>query len=145
MPRLIFPVAPGGELIVDARVNLGSREYAAAVAAGVAQTSIPVKAQIDTGSNITVVSRAVLQTLGARPGIGTTTQGVGGQIPVWFYEVTLFIVDVANPQFPAIAIPDLKVIDMPSQLDHDILVGTDVLLQCRLYMDGPNGYFTLDY
>ncbi len=63
MPQLHFPIAPGG-LIVDVRVNLDSLSMGATLAAGEAPASVPGKAIIDTGSDVTAVSQAALRALG---------------------------------------------------------------------------------
>lgn len=61
------------------------------------------------------------------------------------FEVTLLILDAARPHIPGLTVSDFDVFELPTGIDHDVLIGTDVLLKCRLYMDGPGGYFTLDY
>ncbi len=37
----------------------------------------------------------------------------------------------------------MELIDPPQ--DIDVFIGLDILLVCRLLLDGPGGYFTLDF
>jgi hypothetical protein len=40
---------------------------------------------------------------------------------------------------------DLLVMEMPSALPVDVLIGMDVIRTCKLLVDGPVGLFTLDF
>ncbi len=37
----------------------------------------------------------------------------------------------------------MELIDPPP--DVEVFIGLDILLDCRLLLDGPGGYFTLDF
>ncbi len=102
MPRLAFPTAPGGGLIVDTRVTLGTTAFATAMASGVVPPTIPCRGQIDTGSNTTGISAALLQAIGATPVQSKPTQGIAGTVRVRMYEGTVFVVDAARPHIPGL-------------------------------------------
>jgi hypothetical protein len=59
--------------------------------------------------------------------------------------VSLSVFDPAQPTLPWFIVPDLEVMELPSQIAADVLIGMDVLLQCRMLLDGPGGQFTLDF
>jgi hypothetical protein len=59
--------------------------------------------------------------------------------------VSLTILDPTRPQLPWFVQPDLLVMEMPAGLPLDVLIGMDVLLGCRLTLDGPARQFTLDF
>jgi hypothetical protein len=61
------------------------------------------------------------------------------------YRVSLSVFDPANPLVPWFVVPDLEVMELPSSVRYDVLIGMDVLLECRLLLDGPARTFTLDY
>jgi hypothetical protein len=46
---------------------------------------------------------------------------------------------------PWLVQPDLLVMELPSVLPVDVLIGMDVLLTCKLVVDGPARQFTLEY
>ena len=41
--------------------------------------------------------------------------------------------------------PDLLVMELPTGLAFDVLIGMDVLRTCKMSVDGPAGQFTLDF
>jgi len=59
--------------------------------------------------------------------------------------VTLFVLDTRQPHLPWLARTDLLVMEMPSVLPVDVLIGMDVLLTCKLLLDGPARQFTLEF
>lgn len=61
------------------------------------------------------------------------------------YQVSLSIFDATQPLLPWFVIPDLEVMELPPHVTIDVLIGMDVLLQCRLLLDGPGRQFTLDF
>ena len=128
------------------RINLNAPALVARHSTGQpAPASVAAEANIDTGSNVTCVSAAILQQLGLVAASQSKTHGVGGQVQVRLFRVSLMISDAAPPHAPWFTDPDLLVMELPSGTPVDVLIGMDVLLQCRLTVDGPAGTFTLDY
>lgn len=145
MAQLTFPIS-GSELWVDVRVNLSAPDLVnVQTAGGPAPPSVFARAQIDTGSNVTVVAASIIGRLGIAPVVHTTTQGIAGPVSVRLFRVSLSILDVTQPHLPWVTEPDLLVMEAPPNPPVDILIGMDVLLGCRLLVDGPARQFTLDF
>jgi hypothetical protein len=145
MSQLSFPVTAQG-LTVDVRINLDSRSLQGFQARNQpVPASIPARGLIDTGTDVTAVAPAVLSQLGIPPHSKTTTQGIGGSLPVTLYEVTLFVLDASQPHLPWLVESDLLVMELPAALPVDVLIGLDVLLKLRLHLDGPGKLFLLDF
>jgi hypothetical protein len=101
---------------------------------------------IDTGSTVTCVTPALLQRLGLRPIGQGSSHTVAGQAAVNLFEVSLSIPPAANVPGPMLTRGDLVVMEMPSPIPGvEILVGMDVLLDCKLFLDGPARRFTLEF
>lgn len=82
MPQLTFPITAAG-LVVDLMVNLDVAVLLPLRASGQASPPIQATGEIDTASNVTGVSRAIVRQLGLVPvGPRTTTTGIGGPVPV---------------------------------------------------------------
>lgn len=107
----------------------------------------PVAARglIDTGSDITAIATPILSGLGALVTQQTTTQTVSGQALVQLYRVSLHILDARNPIKPWFTLPTLLVMGLPSTLAFEVLIGMDVLRQCKTQIDGPSGWVHLDF
>lgn len=145
MAQLTFPII-GPELWIDVRVNLSAPALANNQATGgPAPSSIPARAQIDTGSTVTVVAASILGRLGIAPTMKATTQGIGGPLSVQLFHISLSILDGNDLQLPWLTEPDLVVMQAPPHLAVDVLIGMDVLLGCRLLIDGPGRQFMLDF
>jgi hypothetical protein len=146
MARLIFPITPDG-LCVDVVVGLDGKTT---VALHVAGRPIPKPSRgrgvIDTGSNVTCVNLPILQGLGIPVKHRSTTQGIAGPVAVNLYEVSLSLTDFGIPGAPLLVEPTLLVMELPAALPNvDVLIGLDVLLGCRMTLDGPARQFTLDF
>jgi hypothetical protein len=133
-------------LQVGVRVNLcapelailhGNRQPAPAAVVGFGT--------LDTGSNATGVSASVIQRLALVSHATSSTHGIAGSVPVELYHVSLSVFDTAQPTLPWFVVPDLEVMELPSHISVDVLIGMDVLLECRLLIDGPGRQFTLDF
>jgi hypothetical protein len=44
-----------------------------------------------------------------------------------------------------LTMPSLLVMELPPGPSCDVLIGMDVLRQCKLIVDGPGGCFTLEF
>jgi hypothetical protein len=42
-------------------------------------------------------------------------------------------------------LPSLLVMELPPGPSCDVLIGMDVLVNCRLTVDGPRGFFTIEF
>lgn len=127
MPHLNFPVAPAG-LAVDVRINLDGMTLNGLQAAGLpVPVSIAATGLIDTGSDITAVAPSILQQPAIPIRYHTTTQAIGGPVPVRLFLITLFILDMQRPNLPWLVRPDLLVMELPLGLPVDVLIGMDVV------------------
>lgn len=146
MSQLIFPLQQD-ELRLAAVISLNRPAMIGLIAAGQPLPApIWTTALIDTGSTITCVSADVLQRLGISAVAQSRTQTVRGSVPVQLFEIGLSIPPAGNLPGSMLTRDDLLVmelIDPPP--DVDVLVGLDILLDCRLLLDGPARQFTLDF
>ena len=113
MQKLSYPLLPDG-LIVDVVIGLRGLTTASLLAAG-QSIAPPVRARgaIDTGSDLTVVSAAILQGLGITASHLGSTQTVAGSLSVQLFKVSVGITDFGDPGAPELVEPDLLVMDMP--------------------------------
>jgi hypothetical protein len=145
MPQLTFPLAAAG-LCLDVRVQLDSATLKSLQAAGQPlPNAIPATGLIDTGTDISGVAAPILQQLAIPVHSHRTTQGIGGKVPVRLFSVMLFLLDLSQPHLPWLVQPDLVVMELPPTMPVEVLIGLDVLLGCRLLLDGPARQFTLDF
>ena len=73
------------------------------------------------------------------------TTGIGGTINVQLYRVSLQIRDAVAPTLPMVTMPSLLVMELPPGPTCDVLIGMDVLRHCKLIVDGPGGFFALEF
>jgi hypothetical protein len=86
MPQLTFPITPDG-LVVDVLVNLEAALLILGRASGQPCPPVEVKGVIDTASNVSGVSSAIVSQLGPPPiGPPTKTTGIGGAVTVQRYR-----------------------------------------------------------
>jgi hypothetical protein len=144
MPQLTFPIAPDG-LLVDVMVAPGSAELKRRSAVGQAFSSVVWgRGLIDTGSNVTGISLSLLQQLQLQPVRPSSTQGIGGTVPVDLFWVSLSITDKRTAAMPLFTPPDLLVMEL-TLADVEVLIGRDVLPYCKLTIDGRITQFTLEW
>jgi len=144
VPTLTLPILSAG-LLVDVRVNLRAPALSARQTAGVPiPASVTGRAILDTGSDVSGISSAVVQQLGLVSTTSTQTQGVGGPVSVDLHRVSLTVWNATQPHLPPLVVPDLLVMEM-AHVPFEALIGMDVLLECRLLLDGPVRTFTLEY
>jgi hypothetical protein len=144
MPQLTFPIVPDG-FVVDILVNLEVSELLPRRASGQSCPPLAGKGVIDTGSNVSGVSPTLLRQLGVQSVGTTSTTGIGGSYPVRLYRVSLHISDLQNLGLSWFSHLALTVMDLPPWLAHEGLIGRDILLTCKTIVDGPGGFFTLDF
>lgn len=147
MATLTFPIQPDG-LICDVLIGLDGKATTALVAARQAVLApILCRGLIDTGTDITSVAPAVLRQLGLNiPVAKSKTRTTTGSSPVDLFEVSVNVFDLSNLSGPKLILPTVMVMEVPAPLSNlDILIGLDVLLTARLFLDGPGRVFTLDF
>jgi hypothetical protein len=145
MAQLTFPTAADG-LWVDVRINLDRAALQSLQSTGQPMpNSIQAKGLIDTGSDISAVAASILQQLGVPVYGQARTQGIAGPVPVRVFKVALFILDLRQRHLPWLVEPDLVVMELPSATAAEVLIGLDILLGCKLIVDGPGGLFTLEF
>ena len=145
MPRLDFPVLADG-LLVDVLIGLDGETTAALFAAGQPIAGpIHARGELDTGSNVTAVSAAILQRLGVPLQYQTTTQTAGGLVAANVFEVSVGIRDFADPTGPELLESTLLVMELTASLGPvEVLIGLNFLLACRFLLDGPARRFSLE-
>lgn len=105
-----------------------------------------VRGEINTGTNITCVSLPILQALAVPMQLQSSTQGISGSVPARLYEVSVSLTNFGTPGAPLFVQPTVLVMELPVTLPHaDVLIGMDILLGCRMLLDGPARQFTLDF
>ncbi len=145
MAQLTSPIAPDG-LCVDVRINLDGAAIRSLLAAGQPMpTSFQGRGLLDTGTDMTAISAPILHGLGVPIFGQAQTQGLTGPVAVRVFKVSLCILNLNQPQSPWLVLTDLLVTELPSALPVDVLIGLDVILGCRLIVDGPGRHFTLDF
>jgi hypothetical protein len=145
MPQLRFSIVPDG-LILDVLVNLEAAVLIPLRARGQACAGVEAKGLIDTASNVSGVSQAIVKQLGLPPvGPPTVTTGIGGAVTVQLYRISLHLRDARDVSLPMFSLPSLLVMELPSGPSCDVLVGMDVLRECRLVVDGPGGHFEVRF
>jgi hypothetical protein len=145
MTDLTLPIQPGG-LLLDVLVGHNNVQTQELLDAGLPLVRpVKVVAFIDTGADISGISATLARTLSRSPVHYLHTITAGGSIRTACYQISLSFLDATGTRL-LFVIPDLLVTEMttpPTRLD--VLVGLDVLLQCVLIVDGPNGSFTLRF
>ena len=143
----MFPVTPAGPC-VPVWIGLDRQTSAALLAAGL-PIPVPVQARglIDTGSDVTVVASPILRQLGVPPAAAASTHTAAGQVRVDLYSVSLSVTDPAQPPgSPWLMLPTLLVMEALATLpDADVLIGLDILLNCKTLLDGPARQFTVEF
>jgi hypothetical protein len=147
MATLTLPVQSDG-LICDVLVELdGPTTTALATAAKPILAPILCRGLIDTVTDITCVNSPVLRRLGLNtPSVQATTQTFRGTAHVDLFEVSVNVLNLSVPSGPKLIFPTLRIMEPPSPLTNlDVIIGLDVLLTARLFLDGPQREFTLEF
>jgi hypothetical protein len=147
MAQLSFPVTSAG-LAVPVWLGLNDQTTIALITAG-KQVPPPIGAcgLLDTCADVTAVAPWILQQLGVPIASSSSTHTAGGQVKVNLYRISVGITDPTQPAgSPWLTHSDVLVMELPAHLpDADVLIGLDVLLTCKLMLDGPARQFTLDF
>jgi hypothetical protein len=146
MPQLTFAI-PSGELKLAVVIGHNRQHLAGLLAAGQALPApIWTTGVIDTGTNVTCVTPAVLQQLGLASTGQSSSQTVAGHSAVNLFEVSVSTPPPGNVPAPMLTRRDLVVMEMPSPVPGvEVLIGLDILLDCKLVLEGPARRFTLEF
>jgi len=102
-------------------------------------------AVVDTGSSVTCVSARILQQLAPRKKSASSTQTASGPMNVNLFSVSLGIPLVVPTPTSHVLDPQLTVMELALPIPGiDVLIGLDVLLNGKLFLDGPARQFTLE-
>ncbi len=147
MPILNFPTSPDG-FALDVIVGLAQQEADALQQAG--QPVPPLagfRGIIDSGSDVSAVSRRIIQQFNITPRGRVPTLTAGGSRRVRYCNVMLVIAGPAGILGGSyLLLPTLVVTEIPHRLPNiEVLVGRDVLKQCLFIADGPAQTFTLAF
>jgi hypothetical protein len=146
MPQLTLPIV-AGELALTGYASVGTQQAHALLASG---QPLPrgawVSAVVDTGTTLTCVSRAILRQLGLAPVGHGTTQTAHGPLVADVYRVSLSLLGHPGSAGPMLTFGDMKVLELVTPIGPiEVLVGMDVVLACKMTVDGPAGQFTFDF
>jgi hypothetical protein len=146
MAKLTFGI-PKGELTLKVLVGHNYKHQKTLLAAGQPlPRPVWTTGVIDTGTNVTGVTPAVLQALGLTFTGQVASHTVTGQVIVNLFEVSLSIPPPANLPGAMLTRPNLLVMELPSPIPGvEVLIGLDILLDCKLLLDGPARQFTLEF
>lgn len=147
MAQLAFAVTGAG-LEVPVWVGHTDQALQALLAAG-QQIPAPVAARglLDTAANPTAVAPWIIRQLALPVATTGSTSTASGTANVQLYRLSIGITDPAQPRgSPWLTCPDLLVTQLGATLpDTDVLIGLDVLMTCKLLLDGPGRRFTLEF
>ncbi len=146
MASLTFPVTKSG-LAVPVWIGVDGDATDALLAAGQLPTP-PVQARglLDTACDVTAVAPWVLQQLGIVAASTTSTHTAAGQVTVNVCSVSLGITDPQQAVRTWLTVPMVHLTELSVILpDTDVLIGLDVLLNCKVILEGPARRFTLEF
>lgn len=143
---MTYPVQAEG-LTLTVLIGLNHQETAVLIAAG---PPVPpplwATATIDTGSNVTCVGDHLLAQLGVSPIKQASTQTASGQVSVRLFQISLSIPQFGNPPGSFLLDPQLTVMELaPPVPGVEVLLGLDVLLAGKLFLDGPARMFSVEF
>ena len=144
MPQLSFPFDHNG-MFVDVLLSCGGDRMKQLLAQNdPVPAPIWARGLIDTGTNVSAVSLAILQQLDIPKGDAVQSVGIASEFATHYYEISLTIADKSASTGPTFAPPDVSVIHLEA-VGVDVLIGLDLLVSCRLVLDGPARLFTLEF
>jgi hypothetical protein len=146
MPQLTLPIV-AGDLGLTALVNVGTQKARDMLASGQSLPSgVWVTAAIDTGATLTCVSSVVLHQLGLTPTGQGSSQTARGPMLADVYRVSLSLLESKSSSGPMLTFADMNVLELMTSVGaFDVFIGMDVILTCKLLIDGPGRQFTLDF
>jgi len=132
-------------MIVPAIVGLGHADGTALMQTGQRlPPPLHVRALIDTGCSTTAVAPLIFGQLGLAPLIAGSSQTASGSVTVNLYSVSLSVFDASRGAM--LTLRELMASELTTAIPNiDVLIGMDVLLGCKLLLDGPARQFTLEF
>jgi hypothetical protein len=101
---------------------------------------------LDTGTNVTCVAAAVLRQLGLQSVGQGGSHTARGLVVANLFEVSLSIPTPGPRPGPMLTRDTLRVMELSDPIPGvEVLIGLDILLACRVVLDGPGRQFTLDF
>ena len=136
----------GKEPTLPVLIGPTSQEVLARLAAGRPLSSAWGTGYLDTGTSVTCVATSLLQQLGLQSAGQANSQTAAGQIKVRLYEISLTIPPPGFCAGPMLTRESLLVMELADPIPGvDVLIGLDILLDCKFLLDGPARQFTLDF
>lgn len=144
MPQLHYPLTKN-EMIVSAVLGVSHADGTARLQAGQAiPPPVQARAVLDTGSSTTAVAPSVIARLGLTSLVTGSSHTASGAVAVDLHFVSLSIFDAGRAAM--LTVRDLLVSELTAEVpDVDVLIGMDVLLGCKLLLDGPARQFALEF
>jgi hypothetical protein len=146
MPQYTYSMT-AGEPTLPVLIGISSKDAKDMVASG-QHMPRPIwgTGYLDTGTSVTCVVPAVLQQLGIRATGKAGSRTVGGQVSVSLFEISLSIPAPGLIHGPMLTREDLLVMELPHPIPGlEVLIGLDILLECKFTLDGPARQFSLDF
>jgi hypothetical protein len=146
MPIETFPVSADG-LLVDVVVGLSGTDLSKLIAAGQpVPAPVRVTGIIDTGTDVTSIASPMLKQLKLSPIRQVKSHTAAGLLATRLYQVSLSLLPHGNGHGHTLVQPQLIVMEMSTIGGKiDVLIGLDILLNCKLLLDGPARQFHLEF
>lgn len=114
-----------------------------------ASATVPARALIDTGADITCIDPRIVALLGATASGSISPAvpyGTPAGEPTDTYQVDLTILHPTGKPEDNLHRPALKVAGVPiAHTGSDVLIGNDLLDECDFHRDGPRQMFHISY
>jgi len=146
MAKLAYTVSQAG-LEVPALIGVDGQMTTALVAAGrPVPPPVMVRALLDSGSSVTAIAPWVFQRLNLSSRGRASTLTAAGQVGTNLFHVSLTILPLGQLIGPTFTLPAVWASELSVVLpDADVLIGLNVLLECKLLLDGPARAFFLEF
>src|ERR1041385_6134119 len=103
---------------------------------------LPIRALIDTGTDLTAIAPGVLQRLGLAPLRTTATLTAGGLVSIRLFEVSVTITGPKGTAGPVYVRPSLLATELATAVPNlEALIGRDILSECLFQLNGPGAHF----
>ena len=103
------------------------------------------KALIDSGSNISDISAKFIRQLGGVFVREEMTESINGEVTLRLFRMSLHLYDSSDVNIAWFPHPSLLVMELREDLEHEVLLGTDILFDCIFTLDGSARQFSLDF
>ncbi len=101
---------------------------------------------IDTGTIVTCVAASVLQKLALAPSAHSQSQTVSGPVSASLFDISITIPPASRLPGSDFTLEHLQVMELAQPIPNvEMLIGMDIILLCKLLIDGPGGSFVLEF